>query len=148
MIFKPEFSYLNKCGLHRTYLKEACIIIQTILPLHKIFSKSPILEIPSGALYQPLKKINFVFLCSQKPFLGLIVFSSYYFIFPLTWSWWRATLRHSDLLTADRDRHGICYCLFPPDWHTNAIGWTSYRELWEIFPWIDDYPQLFIVDNS
>lgn len=42
------------------FVKEVCILIQTMLPLCKMFSESPFLEVPSEAIYQTLKKISFI----------------------------------------------------------------------------------------
>lgn len=60
---------LNEYGLYRSSLEKACILIQTILSLRNIFSESPFLEMPSEALYWPLRKINLFYIYRNPSFV-------------------------------------------------------------------------------
>lgn len=84
-------------------LEAICLLIQTMLPLHKTFSESPFLE--NGfqkSSTSPLRKLSSLFHIHKEP-LPLIPFSPFLLLslmvsaasssLCLPWSWWCVTLR-------------------------------------------------------
>lgn len=131
-----------KCDLlPRSSLEEICILIQTMLPLHKTFSASPFLKMPSEAIYQSHKKTDFIILYSWETlplsdifFLHTAHFSLIISCLYETWGWRCVTeTLCGSPASKMSDRHGI-YCCNSRSWADTWLpfGWTSHGKMWGI----------------